>query len=181
MATRPNNSSPFGAPALAPIINSDFSEAGPDIKGDGCIIAFSSDRDAPLAQADIWLADSSLPACLPEIVVSIDIKPGSFPNSINLGSGGSVPVAILSSDSFDATTVDPLTITLAGATVKLKGKGTPSASFQDVNGDGRLDLVVHVQTDTLQLTETDTIATLEGKTGNAGRRIRGSDSVRIVP
>ena len=58
------------------------------------------------------------------LTVVIDIKPGSFPNSINLGSGGNVPVAICSTLDFDATTVDPLTVTLASAPAKLKGKGT---------------------------------------------------------
>ena len=38
------------------------------------------------------------------MIVAIDIKPGSYPNSINLKSNGKVPVAILSSPTFDATT-----------------------------------------------------------------------------
>ena len=113
------------------------------------------------------------------IRVTIDIKPGSFPNSINLGSGGTVPVAILSTATFNATTVDPLSVTLASAPVRLKGKGTPMASSQDVNGDGRLDLVVHVDTTALELSETDTVAVLEGRTFD-GKAIRGTDSVRVV-
>jgi hypothetical protein len=112
--------------------------------------------------------------------VTIDIKPGSDPNSINLGSGRTVPVAILSTASFDATRVDPLTVTLGSAPVKLKGKGTPTAASEDVNADGRLDLVVHVETEALQLSETDTQATLEGRTID-GKLIRGSHSVRVVP
>lgn len=111
--------------------------------------------------------------------VAIDIKPGSFPNSINLGSNGTVAVAILSTVAFDATTVDPLTVTLASAPVKLKGKGMPMASTADINLDGRLDLVVHVSTDALQLSNQDTTADLEGETFS-GLVIRGSDSVRIV-
>ncbi len=111
--------------------------------------------------------------------VSIDIKPGGFPNSIFLGSNGTVPVAILSSATFDATTVDPTTVTLAGASVALRGKGTPNASVQDVNVDGLPDLVVHVSTEALQLTEGDTQALLEATT-YSGQRIEGSDSVRIV-
>ena len=112
--------------------------------------------------------------------VSIDIKPGSFPNSVNLGSNGVVPVAIFSTATFDARNVDPSSVTLAGARVKLKGKGSPMASFEDVNGDGLLDLVVQVSTEALQLSQTDTQAILEGNTFS-GRPIRGSDSVRIVP
>ncbi|MGD0923031.1 MAG: hypothetical protein ABSA70_14905 [Terriglobia bacterium] len=112
--------------------------------------------------------------------VAIDIKPGVYPNTINLGSNGTVPVAILSSETFDATTVDPVTVTLAGASVKLKGKGTPMSSFEDVNKDGRLDLLVHVTTEALELTATSEEAVLEGKTFS-GRRIKGTDTVKIVP
>ena len=114
------------------------------------------------------------------IPVAIDIKPGEEPNSINLGSAGKVPVAIFSTDTFDATQVDPLTVTLAGAQVALKGKGTPMAAVADVNADGRLDLIVHVDTTALQLTAGDMEAVLEGKT-YAGLCIRGTDTVRIVP
>ena len=47
-----------------------------------------------------------------------------------------MPVAIFSPATFDARTVDPLIVTLASASVKLKGKGTPMASFQDVETIG---------------------------------------------
>jgi hypothetical protein len=50
----------------------------------------------------------------------------------------------------------------------------------DVNGDGRLDLVVHVSTEALKLSETDSLAVLEGYT-TQGIPIIGSDSVRVVP
>ena len=126
--------------------------------------------------------DGNLEVFLAIIVqnVAIDIKPGSFPNSINLGSGGNVPVAIFSTPEFDATTMDPTSVTLASAPVKLKGKGTPIFSFEDVNVDGLLDLVVHVQTDALQLSDTDTEAVVEGQTSD-GTTIRGVDTIRIVP
>jgi YVTN family beta-propeller protein len=114
-----------------------------------------------------------------ELAVPIDIKPNSFPNSINIGSNGSVPVALLSTTTFDAITVNPSTVTLASAPVRLRGNGTSMSSFQDVNGDGLLDLVIHVSTEALQLSVVDTEAVLEGRTHN-GMRIRGTDSVRIV-
>jgi hypothetical protein len=40
----------------------------------------------------------------------IDIKPGGDPNSVNPGSRGVVSVAILTTEDFDATTVDPLLV-----------------------------------------------------------------------
>jgi hypothetical protein len=110
--------------------------------------------------------------------VDIDIKPGSYPNSINLGSNGNVPVAIFSTEDFDATTVDPSTITLAGAEVRIRGKGDPSRYFQDVDGDGLLDVLVHVDTQTF-VPATDAEAILEGETFD-GKKIRGVDSINIV-
>ena len=114
------------------------------------------------------------------LTVPIDIKPGTGPNSVNLGSNGVIPVAILSTPSFDARQVDPGSVTLAGAHVKVKGKGTYQTSFQDVNGDGRPDLVVQVMTQALELSAGDTRAFLEGRTFS-GQRIIGVDSVRVVP
>jgi hypothetical protein len=111
--------------------------------------------------------------------VAIDIRPGDSTNSINLASKGTVPVAILSSDSLDAALVDPTTLTLAGAAVALHKNGTPRSSLEDVNGDGRPDLLLHFETQALQLTAGDTQAALAGKLFN-GQRIRGSDAVRIV-
>ena len=112
--------------------------------------------------------------------VAIDIKPGSDPNSINLGSNGTVPVAILGSATFDATTVDPLSVTLGGAYVAVRGKGTPMAAPADVNGDGFMDLVVHVATVALRLTAGDTEAVLLGRTFD-GTEIEGRDFIRVVP
>jgi len=127
-----------------------------------------------------WTIGGGLVEAFSVIRVQIDIKPGSFPNSINLGSYGNVPVAILSSPTFDATRVDPLTVTLAGAAATLKGKGTPMVSVQDVDGDGLLDLVVHVSTEALQMSDTDTQAILKGQTFD-DQAIRGMDTVRVVP
>lgn len=112
--------------------------------------------------------------------VGVDIKPGAFPNSINLGSNGVVPVAILSTNTFDARQVDPATVQLAGAHAKLKGNGTPIASLQDVNGDGRMDLVVQVTTSAMELTNGDVSAYLTAKLFN-GTPVIGVDSIRVVP
>jgi hypothetical protein len=57
-------------------------------------------------------------------MVSINIKPGSFLNRINPQSKGKLLVAILTTDAFDATTVDPTTI-LFGQTGTETGPVTP--------------------------------------------------------
>jgi hypothetical protein len=53
-------------------------------------------------------------------------------------------------------------------------------SFEDVSGDGLLDLVVHVSTEALQLSDSDTMAVLTGKT-YGGVLILGTDTIRVVP
>lgn len=110
----------------------------------------------------------------------IDIKPGSYPNSINLASAGVIPVAILSSASFDAQTVNPDSVSLAGARVKLVGK---SAKYlwhhEDVNGDGLVDVVCQVETAQFMIEPGDSVAVLEAETFD-GTRVRAKDSVTIV-
>ncbi|MBU2068199.1 MAG: LamG domain-containing protein [bacterium] len=109
------------------------------------------------------------------IPVLIDIKPGSFPNSINLKSKGNVPVAILSDSTFDATTVDRSTVLFADISPLSIGE-TP----EDVNGDGLLDMVLHFKTqDLLNLQSGDTEACLAGKT-LGGQEFKGCESIRIV-
>jgi len=116
------------------------------------------------------------------IAVAIDIKPGSYPNAINLGSYGLIPVAILSDEEFDATTVDPQTVELAGAGVGVRGKGNKyMAHKEDVNADGLIDLVVQVATENLDPDSLqDGFAILSGKTFD-GVPIEGKDEITIVP
>ena len=107
-----------------------------------------------------------------EIVVNIDIKPGGNTNSINLKSKGVVPVALLTTPEFDATTIDPVTIEFAGAEpVKW--------SFKDVDGDGDIDTLFHFKTQELDLDSKSTEATVTGQTYNPSN-ITGIDSVNIV-
>jgi hypothetical protein len=114
------------------------------------------------------------------ILYPIDIKPGSYPNSINPGSRGTVPVAILGTPDFDAATVDPTTVTLEGAPVKTNKRNKPMASLEDVNKDGYRDLVVHFETQQLNLDEEATVAYLEGETYDEPPIvIIGVDTVKI--
>ena len=94
------------------------------------------------------------------VTVTIDIKPGSYPNPINMGSHGVTPVAIVSTVDFDATTVNPETVSLAGAGVAVRLVGATWKvvnSMKSGNGGGNgegewrgrveqiLDTVVKVQ------------------------------------
>jgi hypothetical protein len=118
----------------------------------------------------------------PVLEVGIDIKPGSTPNTINLGSKGVVPVAILSSDTFDATQVDPATVALSGAGVAVRGNGTNYLTIEkDVNGDGITDLEVKVETENLLPGEIQDGLAILTATTYGGQEIEGSDEITIVP
>jgi N-acetylneuraminic acid mutarotase len=119
-------------------------------------------------------------AFTPVIEASIDIHPGSFPNSINLKSKGKIPVAILSSPTFDApSSVDTSSLTFGrtGNEASLAFCGTIP---QDVNGDGFLDLVCHFSNQAAGFQAGDTQGILKGQTVS-GIPLMGTDSVRIVP
>ncbi|HXH41903.1 MAG TPA: hypothetical protein VNN08_24985 [Thermoanaerobaculia bacterium] len=116
------------------------------------------------------------PAPPPVITVVIDIKPGSFPNSVNVGSSGVIPVAIMTTPSFDATTVDASTVRFGpGNAVEAHGRG----HLEDVDGDGHLDMVLHFRTDASAIPCGATSATLTGQT-TGGQAITGTDSVRTI-
>ena len=111
--------------------------------------------------------------------MSIDVKPGGLPNSINTKSKGNIPVAILSNATFDApgeVNKQSLTFGRTGAETSLR---SCSNGAEDVNGDGLLDLVCHFTTASTGFQVGDTEGILKGVTVE-GTPIVGHDSVRIL-
>ena len=124
---------------------------------------------------------SGVAGLTPTATIDIDIKPGSYPNSINLGSQGMIPVALLSNIDFDATTVAPETVELAGSGVAVRGKGNKfMAHEEDVNGDGLPDLVCQVETENFESGIEDGYVILTGET-IYGLPFVGQDEITIVP
>jgi hypothetical protein len=109
--------------------------------------------------------------------VAIDVMPGSAVNPVNLKKGGVVPVALLGSAALDVAAVD-------GATVRFGRDGAAGAASalplarEDVDGDGRLDLVGHFPLAGTGLAVGDTLACLSART-RAGSPLRGCDAVRV--
>ncbi|MHC4585314.1 MAG: hypothetical protein ACYS3N_12335, partial [Planctomycetota bacterium] len=116
------------------------------------------------------------------IELTIDIKPGSDTNCINLKSWGVVPVAVLTTDSFEAGTLVPdYSILFAGAS-------PVHTTLCDVDKDGDQDMLYHFRTQKLDLDETSTTATLtatlkstmtKSSAATAGDVIEGTDKVKI--
>jgi len=112
--------------------------------------------------------------------VFIDIKPGTYPNSINPKSKGKIPVAILSTKDFNAPKmVDRDSLTF-GATGDEDSLAFCNPKGEYINGDRLKDLVCHFYTEDTEFLCGDTEGVLKGMTTD-GALIEGRDSVRIVP
>lgn len=113
---------------------------------------------------------------------AIDVKPGDESNAINLKSKGKVDVAVLSSATFDATTVviDSLRFGRTGLEDSLSrnGRGEPRYRLTDVNGDGRVDLLVQFDIGLTRFQVGDTEAILTGRT-DAGDAIESRDAITV--
>lgn len=126
--------------------------------------------------------------------VLVDVKPGSDVNPLNLKSngkskgksaaaGGVLPVAVLTTDEFDAVLVDVGTVKLGDPL--LPGTAGPiRTNLEDVDDDGDLDLLLLFSV--LDLTETGAVSPdsatlfLSGMTTD-GHGICGFDGVTIAP
>jgi len=113
--------------------------------------------------------------------ITIDIKPGSDPNSINLRSKGVVPVALLSTAEFDATT-----ILESGGDVYFAGAIAIRLNIEDVDGDGIDDVICHFRTQELDLDGNSTdggveIGSYDPIVDDIVPSYIGNDTVNIVP
>jgi hypothetical protein len=106
----------------------------------------------------------------------IEIQRSGVSNSLNLLSRGVIPVAILGSEEFDVTRLDPETLGFgpAGAAPAHRGGG----HFADVNGDGHLDFLSHYRVDETGLVPGDMEACVTGETLD-GAPFEGCDTVEV--
>jgi hypothetical protein len=104
--------------------------------------------------------------------VRIDVKPGDAPNAVNPRSQGVIPVAILGASALDVRTLDAASVRLGVGQVSPRGGG----HVEDVNGDGRADLVLQFPTQGTELSCGDTVLVLTGRMASGGA-ISGFDSI----
>jgi hypothetical protein len=94
-------------------------------------------------------------------------------STINLGSKGRTPVAVITTEDFDAMSIDPASVRFAGAS-------PVKHSMEDVDGDGDIDLKLHFMTVDLDIDPATGEVTLMGQTLD-GVLVVGMDAVKVVP
>jgi hypothetical protein len=111
--------------------------------------------------------------------IYVDIKPSEYPNLINPRSKGRVPVAVLTTDYFDAGNVKPDTVIFLNATPVMH-------IMEDVDNDGDDDMLFFFKIQDLDFDLLEYIegqefpfATLNGETYD-GISIKGKDTVRLI-
>lgn len=128
----------------------------------------------------------------PVMQINIDIKPGSGTSDapINPKSKGKIPVALLSSADFNAVmvNVDSLRFGPTGTEAEANSCGKDG---EDVNGDGRLDLVCHFDNQSAGFSSTDAEGMVRGEIGasaagssaasTAARHFEGRGFLKITP
>jgi len=126
------------------------------------------------------------------IQVTIDIKPGSYPNCFNINDHGVIPVAILGSSNFDVSTIDPSKLSFGGLDVRIRGNKGPLCHLEDISGDfsypeglqdGYIDLICQFEDDSSMWVSGEDEAVLSGyllpEYGET--QIEGSDSICVKP
>jgi hypothetical protein len=135
----------------------------------------------------VWVpAHAQEMTCPEHTPVVIDIKPGSYPNSINLSANGLLPVAVVATPDFDASLFQPEMAHLSDANTAMdevcSGAMPVRWLISDVNKDGKADLVFFFNIQDLDLTPASTAAVFmaHGSYGGATLHIMGTDTVKVV-
>ncbi|MBI3318290.1 MAG: hypothetical protein HYZ90_03960 [Candidatus Omnitrophica bacterium] len=130
---------------------------------------------------DVMLLGYSLEPKISLIIVPVDIKPGEkAPNPINLKSKGKIPVAILSTQEFNAPAVADRGSLTFGRTGQEQSLASNTCGIEDVNKDGLMDLVAHFENALTGFQAEDLNGILRGKTLK-GVPFQGMDLIRVVP
>ena len=87
-----------------------------------------------------------------------------------------IPVAVLTTATFDATTIDPATVRFGPAEAP---PAHPGGHLEDVDGDADLDLLLHFRTQATGIQCGDTSATLTAETFG-GDPVTGTDTIVTV-
>jgi hypothetical protein len=132
-----------------------------------------------VANGDYRLVISGVSPSLKQI--NIDVKPGNDNDwaPINPKSHGKIPVAILSSSSFDAMALNVSSLTF-GATGDEDSLSHCNKSGKDVNGDGMLDMLCHFNNQDAGFSSESLEAIVRGRSAK-GDVFEGRGFLKVVP
>ena len=136
---------------------------------------------APRINGDYTLVISGITLSVQVLPISIEIKPGRDVERapVNPRSRGKIPVALLSSSEFNALNVDVASLTF-GATGDERSLSRCGNGGEDVNGDGRRDLVCHFENQLARFTPDDYEGIVRGVTTD-GLQFEGRGLLKVVP
>jgi subtilisin-like proprotein convertase family protein len=115
----------------------------------------------------------------PELRVEVELLPGESVKVIDVTNRPFVPVAIYGSVSVDAAALEAASVAVAGAPPTKQARGRLRAELKDLNGDGRVDLLVTVAAISLRVRDGDNFVTVTAATRD-GRRVSGTAKARVV-
>jgi hypothetical protein len=115
------------------------------------------------------------PSVPPVLTVAVDVRPGNPNNNINPNSNALIPVAILSANSLDTSTIDQSSVRIGPNQASAEGTGR----FRDVDHDGLPDLILQFRTRDSGIQCGDSSVSITGQTVN-GTPIQGSDAITTV-
>ena len=111
--------------------------------------------------------------------VSVDVKPESYPNPINLKSQGLIPVGLLGGAEFSVANVDLSTVQFHPMDRCEQAVAPKKSAFTDINHDGYTDIIFHFATQEVRFQPGDSSACLHGTLLDTGRHFCGHDTVMI--
>ena len=171
-----------GYPGAGAVVTWTSSASGvASVDNEGLVTALANGTATITASSGGHSASASVTVSIPTVPITVVIQVGSGdPKTINVGSNGNTPVAILTTSTangepvtFDATTVDP-------ASVRFEGLQPSSWSIADVDNDGDLDLQLHFDTAALQLTAGSTVTVMLTGSTKSGAAIEGQEQVLVI-
>ena len=154
----------------------DFGQAF-GINDAGQIVGTGTPSSGNATRALLW----TLPSVPVTTQIMLDVRPGDRRHRVNLHSHGHLDVALLSSASFDATTVDVGSICFGDAgDPDQRDCSAQRARRRDVNHDGRTDVVVRFGIAATGIDAGDVEACATGVTSD-GRLFAGCGPITTTP
>jgi choice-of-anchor B domain-containing protein len=144
-----------------------------------CSDGLDNDRDGRIDHpVDRGCAGPEGETELPRNDAKVDIRPHSAKNPIPTFGLGVIPVALLGSPAYDVDEIDARSLVFGPDAAPLAHRRCPHR--EDVNGDGRPDLLAHFRTHRAGIAPGDLEACLAGEFDD-GTPFEGCDAVRALP